>query len=134
LEFQAANSPGVLRKVTLDCTARAGEIREPRPRKIQELEPGIFYVDLDRVTDEDFSNAIPLLATATGIVFDLRGYPNNILQFREFFGHLIDHPVWSPLIQTPLVTRPDRMEMAFPDRGQWGVAPIKPISLPNELF
>jgi C-terminal processing protease CtpA/Prc len=122
------------RTVTLDCTARVGELREPRPPKVQELEPGIFYVDLDRITDEDFSRAVPLLAKATGIVFDLRGYPNNILQFREFFGHLIDRPVSSPQIMTPVVTRPDRTGMAFPDDGVWWAGPVKPYFTAKRVF
>jgi hypothetical protein len=134
LELEAADSYGISRTVTLDCTARVGELREPRPRKVQELEPGIFYLDLDRITDEDFSRAIPSLATATGIIFDLRGYPNNILRFFEFFGHLIDRPVWSPLIQTPLVSLPDRVTMAFPDRGQWSAAPVKPYFTARRAF
>jgi len=134
LELEAADSPGARRTVTLDCTARAGDVREPRPGKIEELEPGIFYLDLDRITDDDFSQAIPSLAKATGIIFDLRGYPNNILHFREFFGRLIDRPVWSPLIQTPLVTRPDRAGMAFPDLGQWGASPVKPYLTAKKAF
>jgi C-terminal processing protease CtpA/Prc len=134
LELEPVDSPGVRRSATLDCTARAGELREPRPEKVHELEPGIFYLDLDRITDEDFSRALPSLAKATGIVFDLRGYPNNILQFREFFGHLIDRPIWSPQIQTPLVTRPDRTGMAFPNRGQWFAAPVEPYFTAKRAF
>src|SRR6185437_15982609 len=32
---------------------------EPRPDKITELEPGILYVDLDRVTDADWTALVP---------------------------------------------------------------------------
>jgi hypothetical protein len=101
---------------------------------VEELEPGIFYVDLDRITDEDFSRAIPSLSKATGIIFDMRGYPNHVEHFFEFFGHLIDRPVWSPRIQTPVVTRPDHTDMAFPGSGQWQAPPVQPYFTAKRVF
>jgi hypothetical protein len=50
-------------KGTFACLRSAGAgLAEPRPEKITELEPGIFYVDLERITDGDFEEALPQLA------------------------------------------------------------------------
>jgi Peptidase family S41 len=43
---------------------------------LQEIRPGIFYLDLGRFRKADFDKALPALAAARGIVFDLRGYPS----------------------------------------------------------
>ena len=49
---------------------------DPRPKEVStELEPGIWYFDLTRAQDKDFDTALPKLAAAKGIVFDMRGYP-----------------------------------------------------------
>ena len=50
---------------------------EPRPDRIAELEPGIFYVDLDRVNEADWKAVTPRLEKAKGIIFDMRGYPGR---------------------------------------------------------
>jgi len=133
MELEPAAQPGVRRKVTLMCTVRAGELRQPRPEKVQELAPGIWYLDLDRITDADFAAAVPTLAKATGILFDLRGYPNNIQRFFEFFGHLVNQPVSGPRILTPLVKRPDRVGMTFLDTT-WQAPPVAPYFTARKAF
>jgi C-terminal processing protease CtpA/Prc len=97
---------------------------EPRPEKIAELRPGIFYVDLDRISDDDFAAALDRLAAARGIVFDLRGYPNNVspVVLAHLTGATIDSPQW----HVPVVTRPDREGMAFERSGEWPVVPQPP--------
>jgi C-terminal processing protease CtpA/Prc len=47
----------------------------PRPAALSEVRPGIFYVDLARFDRAAFEAALPKLAAARGLVFDLRGYP-----------------------------------------------------------
>jgi hypothetical protein len=51
---------------------------EKRPDSMTEIAPGIWYVDLTRTTIEQATPMLPKLASAPGIVFDLRGYPTNI--------------------------------------------------------
>jgi hypothetical protein len=51
---------------------------EKRPDSMTEIAPGIWYVDLTRTTSEQATPMLPKLASAAGIVFDLRGYPTNI--------------------------------------------------------
>src|SRR5262249_17745715 len=83
---------------------------------------GIFYVDLDRVKDDDFAKAVPKLKEAKGIIFDLRGYP---LISTTPIAHLIDKAVTSARWNIPVVTAPDRKGMTF-DFSNCSVQPSKP--------
>jgi C-terminal processing protease CtpA/Prc len=96
--------------------------REPRPDPVAELKPGIFYVDIDRVKEEDFKNAVPKLAEAKGIVFDLRGYPTIST---KPLAHLTDEPITCARWNIPEVVRPDREGMTFAF-SNWTVAPQSP--------
>jgi hypothetical protein len=60
------------RTVTLPRGARTEPRQEGRPDTLAELERGIWYVDLTRITDPAFKAWVSKLATARGIVFDLR--------------------------------------------------------------
>ncbi|MEA2599992.1 MAG: hypothetical protein QOF89_984 [Acidobacteriota bacterium] len=106
---------GPVRTVTVAYTAPFGSSlgmgglgspTGPRPEKIAELRPGIFYVDLGRISDDDLNGAIDQLAAADGVVFDMRGYPFFLSP--AVLGHLIDKPVTSPWFNIPVVTQPDR--------------------------
>jgi C-terminal processing protease CtpA/Prc len=94
-----------------------------RPEKIAEVRPGIFYVDLSRVTNGDFLAAVDELAAARGVVFDLRGYPNAISPL--FLQHLTDRPLHSAQWQIPVITRPDRQGIAWL-RSHWTLPPRAP--------
>jgi hypothetical protein len=82
-----------------------GVLKEPRPEKIAEIEPGIFYLDANRINDDDFSAALPALAAARGIVFDMRGYPGNLSLLP--LQHLGTGQLRYPPLQMPLITLPD---------------------------
>ncbi|HKV06935.1 MAG TPA: S41 family peptidase [Thermoanaerobaculia bacterium] len=96
---------------------------EPRPEPVAEIRPGIFYVDLDRVEEEEFKAAVDRLAAAKGIVFDMRGYPNDSALLA--FSHLIDAPMYTARWQVPQIARPDREGMTF-DFSNWPVKPAPP--------
>lgn len=98
-------------------------VEEPRPPMIHEVRDGLFYVDIDRISDLEFSKALPRLGKAKGIVFDLRGYPGDVSTI--ILAHLIDEPVSSAQWQVPIVSRPDREGMKFSGEG-WKVQPAKP--------
>ena len=108
--------------VELLPTAKWGEVVELRPEKVGTVAPGIVYVDLDRVTQEEFDAALPQLEQAKGIVFDLRGYPKvnpGVL------GHLIDEPVTCAQWLIPTQTLPDRKDMQFAF-SNWPIPPVPP--------
>jgi C-terminal processing protease CtpA/Prc len=100
-----------------------GSLAETRPEKIAEPRPGILYVNLDQVTEDDFKGAVDRLAAAKGIVFDLRGYPSKISPI--VLNHLIDHPFSSARWNVPVVTRPDRQGWDWQTSG-WFEQPVAP--------
>jgi len=99
-----------------------GAEREPRPATVAEIEPGIFYFDIDRATDDDLDEALPKLAEAKAVIFDLRGYPKT----NDFLHYLSDKTLQSAFWQIPIVTRPDRQGVPEYDSTQTELAPIEP--------
>lgn len=84
----------------------SGFLKDPRPEKIAEIEPGIFYVDTTRIGDDDFNAALPSLLGARGIVFDLRGYPAGLSLLP--LQHLGSGNLRYIPLQMPLITLPDQ--------------------------
>jgi C-terminal processing protease CtpA/Prc len=95
------------------------ELQRP---KIEEIKPGILYVNLDRIMQKEFDEAVPRLAKAKGLLFDLRGYPQG---FSGPIPHLIDKAVTSPLFHIPVTLFPDRQDVAFRS-VTWQIAPKGP--------
>jgi C-terminal processing protease CtpA/Prc len=129
LTLEARREPDELITALLKRTTPAWELWDPRPETITELEPGIFYVNLHMLEYEDFSPALPQLQTATGIIFDLRGYPFAI----ETLAHLIDEPVTCAQWHVPLITYPDHQNMDF-EFSNWQVQPRAPRLTDNVAF
>jgi C-terminal processing protease CtpA/Prc len=121
LEIESFREPGHRQTVTLKRGASAAI--ETRPAKIAELRPGIYYVDLTRISDSDFAGAVPKLAKATGIVFDMRGYPRV---GPRWMTHLSDNVEDSAQWHVPIITQPDHQNMQFDHRPGWNMPPEKP--------
>ncbi len=83
----------------------------------------MIYVDLGRVSQKEFDDAVPEMAKARGIVFDLRGYPSGISP--QTIGHLIDKPVTCAQWHIPLTYSPDRRDVGFLF-SNWSVQPEGP--------
>src|SRR5262245_4450502 len=103
--------------------AQFSDLAPARPAKVDEVKPGVVYVDLDRVTDKDFEDAVPRLEKAKGIVFDMRGYPGRIGP--TWIGHLTDEPVTSAQWRVPVAYYPDRQKTTF-SFNNWSVQPKSP--------
>ena len=108
LEIEGAD--GKTRVAVVRRTAQAAALRETRPAKIEEIKSGIFYIDIDRITDEDFQNALPKLEKAKGIIFDVRGYPKSSALM---MAYLFDKPFTSPQFLFPYITRPNGQEVDY---------------------
>src|SRR5215203_284033 len=87
-------------------------LAEPRPQQIAEIRPGIFYIDLNRISEDDFYNAIDQLVGAHGIIFDLRGYPWNMEWYTPLM-HLATSEVRPAQFDIPIVHRPDRQGWSY---------------------
>jgi len=104
-----------------------------RAETISELQPGIMYVDLGRVTETDFAAALPKLADAKGIVFDVRT-PPAYLRPEPLLSHLSDMPVTGPQFLLPVIAAPDRERTTFAHSGEWNIAPTPPFLAAKKIF
>jgi C-terminal processing protease CtpA/Prc len=106
---------------------------ERKPEPVAQLRPGIWYVDLDRVTQAQLQAALPDLERASGIVFDLRGYPDGLNPFM-FFSHLLREPGTSAQWIIPVATRPDRADVRWDRREGWPLQPAAPYLAAPRVF
>ena len=127
---------GRVREVRLEPVPRAGvpggRMAEPRPEPISELKPGIHYIDIGRASDQAFTEALPRLKEARGLIFDFRGYPK--MNFTTFFPHLTERRMTSQQWHIPIVTRPDHQGMTFLRGGEWDIRPAEPYLKAPRVF
>ena len=133
VSLEIEDGEGRVRSVHVARTPRNERLAEPRPPKIHEIEPGIFYIDVDRIDDRDFAEALPRLEKAKGIVFDFRGYPNRLNPF-AFFPHLVDHQITSQQWNFPVITQPDQTDLTFRRQGEWQISPRGPYLKAKRAF
>ena len=76
------------RKSSVTCGEPSQPPVEKRPDPISELTPGVWYVDLTRAPGAQVKQALPKLGTASGVVFDVRGYPTDA--GAQILPHLMD--------------------------------------------
>jgi len=100
-------------------------VSEHRAAAGEALAPGIVYFDLNGADAEALNAAMPVLAAAEGIVFDLRGYPGDAGV--RLMPHLSQEAVQSARWRVPVVTRPDREGRRWNESGRWWLPPAKPF-------
>ncbi len=96
----------------------------PRPDSISEISDGIYYVDLSRSPLSEINQVIDELASATGVIFDLRGYPMTLAE--AVISHMIDDQVLSAIWNVPLALYPDRENLEWDTSGRWHISPQEP--------
>jgi C-terminal processing protease CtpA/Prc len=108
---------------TLERTNR-GILAEPRPQAIEEVKNGIYYVDLSRASMAEIEARVSDLAAATGVIFDLRGYPNGS---HDVISYLIDEDVLSARWNVSQIIYPDQDRIVGWDTsGRWLLEPHEP--------
>ena len=70
---------------------------------IAEHQPGVWLVDLSRVTMDQITKQLPALAKARGVVFDLRGYPRGA---HDVLRHLLPSAETDRWMHVAQVIRP----------------------------
>jgi C-terminal processing protease CtpA/Prc len=122
--LEVQTQTGGTKSVKLKRNVEFDKIQEVRPPKITELKPGIFYLDLARIKDDDFKPILPQLEKARGIIFDVRGYPRVS---PVVISHLIDTPVESARWMVPIIKTPDHANIVdYSTDGRWKLEPIAP--------
>jgi hypothetical protein len=89
---------------------------------IAEPRPGVLYVDLGRIEEEDLEALTPRLAAAKGLVFDLRRGRNVST---VLLSHLIDRTASSSKWQVPVVMAPDHRDLEWMTTF-WTIEPKAP--------
>lgn len=120
------SSDGVQGTATLQRDSTPWELRSKDPRRplpLAEIRPGIWYADLNRIQEKEFSDALPKLAMAKGVIFDLREYPRIRPSFLQ---HLTDKPLQSANWNVPIVTQPDGKGWEWDISGRWNLEPKEP--------
>jgi C-terminal processing protease CtpA/Prc len=91
---------------------------------VRQLEPSIWYVNLDLAEMTEISENIDAIASAEGVVFDLRGYPNNN---HGVLGHLLAEPDTSVRwMRVQQAIYPDRERIAGWRELGWNIQPLAP--------
>ncbi len=97
-------------------------VPEPRPDAFGELEPGVLYVDLTRLSWTELKPRLEEMVLARGIVFDLRGYP---IHNDDLLDHLMSAPEDAAWMHVPRFIEPGGAPVGFADIG-WNRRPSEP--------
>lgn len=100
----------------------ATAVAPPKPGPIAELRPGVLYLDLGRLDDGAFEAALPRLAAAQGLVFDLR---DGTDVSNKLISHLMPGPVLGPRLLLPVRLRPDGPPLSYLETF-WTLFPLEP--------
>jgi len=73
---------------------------ERRPEAFAELAGGIVYIDLGRIEQAAYQKAVPQIEKAPALVFDMRGYPNQVAM--SVLGSLSRDTVRSAKMDIPI--------------------------------
>jgi hypothetical protein len=109
--------------VDLTCGTTRPAAVEPRPSKITEVQPGIWYVDLTVARTADLSPSLDKLAAAKGVIFDVRGYPTDAGAW--LLPHLIDAPENDRWMHIAKIIGPFGQSAGWQSVG-WNLQPIAP--------
>jgi hypothetical protein len=106
------------------ASARTAASTRARPESGTELAPGIVYFDINGAEAERLQAALPALAAAQAVIFDLRGYPGAAGV--DLMQHLIDGAATSARWCVPNISRPDREGIEWEETGRWQLEPAEP--------
>ncbi len=129
----AACSRGVAVNVVLDSgtgprtarfTCEVGKLQpEKRPDAVVELTAGVWYLDLTRAQMSEVTSVLTRLASARGVVFDVRGYPTDA--GAGILPHLIDAPESDRWMHVAKITGPFGQVEGWESFG-WNLQPARP--------
>jgi C-terminal processing protease CtpA/Prc len=95
-----------------------------RPNNVSQIKDNVYYVNLCKANMEEIEDQIQDISTATGVVFDLRGYPNSN---HDVISYMIDYPVRSAKWNIPEIVYPDHENIAgYDTSGRWTIEPKQP--------
>jgi C-terminal processing protease CtpA/Prc len=130
LEVRGAD--GTSRTVRVACSRAKAEDAIRHLPKLHEIRPGVFYVDVTRLAQAEFDAALPDLAKAEGLIFEMRGYPS--LEPAVWLSHLSPTALQPPLWNVPRTHRPDRTDVEWDTGGRWTIEARQPQLTAHRVF
>lgn len=116
---------GKQRKITLGRSLERRQFfrwRRQRQVSFKEIEPGIYYLNLDLIPMTDIEKLLPELAKARSIICDLRGFPN---QNDKLLCHLLTEKKNTKWMYMPRIIYPDYEKVTYKEIG-WSHGPVEP--------
>ena len=108
------------------------DIKFKSPDPFEEVRSNIYYVDLRSISMNAIKKKADTLASAKGIIFDLRGYPNGN---HEVLQYLSKKTLRSPRWMIPQYIYPDQQNIVGYDKsGRWTITPKKPFFSGKKVF
>jgi hypothetical protein len=98
-------------------------LSEKRPEAVVEVATGVWYVDVTRASMSQIRPVLPALARATGVVFDLRGYPTDA--GAQILPHLIAEAETDRWMHVAKLTGPFGRSAGWFSVG-WNLQPAAP--------
>jgi C-terminal processing protease CtpA/Prc len=102
-----------------------------RPDAIAQPKPGISYVDLTRARWADVEPVLPVLAQATAVIFDLRGYPTDA--GGRILSHLLETPETTRWMHVARISGPFGQTDGWDAHG-WNLKPAAPRITGKAVF
>ena len=91
---------------------------------IERFDDGVYYIDLDKAAIGEIKAKIDEIASAPGVIFDLRGYPNSN---HAVISHLLDEPDTSTKwMAIPHIIYPDMERVVGWDEMGWQLPVAEP--------
>lgn len=103
----------------------------PAVAPVASVADGIWYIDFSRATDNLVEPHLAALASARGVIFDMRGYPADYQG--SLLGHLTSEPLDSPQLLMPNIVFPDQERATFKQVG-WHIDVREPRFTGQPVF
>ena len=119
-------------QIPLLRVARTLKLRQTQVDQVKAVLQQVEKVRAKRkeTLDAIAERALPSLASAKGIVFDLRGYPKTIAYFYNLGTGVMNSAQWH--IPTP--AKPDRVDLTFQQGDSWVLRPATPFLSARRVF
>jgi hypothetical protein len=98
---------------------------------VSEVSAGVWYVDLTRARWDDVTKALPQIASARGVVFDVRGYPTDA--GARVLPHLLTSAESDRWMHVGLLTGPFGRVTTTHSVG-WNMSPANPVVTGKRVF
>lgn len=110
IEFELTTPSGKEFSKTVENNYFLSDYTETRPEPFKDLGNGIYYVDLSVVDDKKFKSVSDILASAKGVIYDLRGSARIAEHFMSYY---FTHPVQSLSWQIPVYAMPNEEMVSY---------------------